>query len=56
MECEHWVWMESLEWEHVELLQQQVGIQAWTVKAEDTDCWALDTFLALAVASMLPTT
>lgn len=44
--------METLEWEHIELLQQQVGLQAEAVKAEDTDHWKLKTLLGLVAASM----
>lgn len=48
MEHEHWAQMEVLEWEHIE----QMTFQAQAVEAEDADCWALDTLLALAAVSM----
>lgn len=47
--------MGVLEWDSILPLQQQVGLQAWAVEAEDANRWALDTLLALVVVSMPPT-
>lgn len=52
MKHEQQTWMDVLEWDHVELLQQQMGLLVWAVENKEPDHQAVDTLLALVVLFM----